>query len=201
MTPLRSDIESQVACEYSQSEREELLQLARRTIESTLRNQQFSYKPSCTHLCEMRGAFTTLHLGGKLRGCVGYVLPVYPLFETIADNAAAAAFKDSRFNPVTLSEVPQLQIEISVLSQLSPIAPEDVILGLHGLVVSLGTRRGLLLPQVPIEWNWDRDTFLAQTCRKAGLAADAWKQGAVLEAFTAEIFGDSASPNVASSAK
>jgi AmmeMemoRadiSam system protein A len=189
---LRSEGSAQgaLAGEYSQSERGELLQLAHETIEGTLRNQRFAYKPSCAHLCELRGAFTTLHLGDKLRGCVGYVLPVYPLFQTIVETATAAAFNDKRFSPITLAEIPRLRIEISVLSSLFSIAPQDVVLGVHGLVVSMGASRGLLLPQVPVEWNWDRETFLAQTCRKAGLAMDAWQRGAVLEAFTAEIFGD-----------
>jgi uncharacterized protein (TIGR00296 family) len=84
-----------------------------------------------------------------------------------------------------------LQLEISVLSPMRAIAPEDVVVGRHGLMVSFGGRRGLLLPQVATEWGWDRETFLAQTCRKAGLATEQWKHGAKLEAFTAEVFGES----------
>jgi uncharacterized protein (TIGR00296 family) len=83
-----------------------------------------------------------------------------------------------------------LKVEISVLSPLRLIAPEDVVIGKHGLVVRLGSRRGLLLPQVPVEWEWDRETFLSQTCLKAGLSPDAWLHGAELQAFTAEIFGE-----------
>jgi len=92
--------------------------------------------------------------------------------------------------PVTLSEAPGLKISISVLSPVTPICAEDVIIGRHGLIISEGVFRGLLLPQVPLEHGWDRITFLEQTCRKAGLPLDAWKSGAKIEAFTAEVFGD-----------
>lgn len=138
----------------------------------------------------MRGAFTTLHLGGRLRGCVGYIVPVYPLFQTVFEGAQAAAFGDTRFEPVSAGEAPRLQIEISVLSPMFTIRPEDVKVGRHGLMVSLHGRRGLLLPQVPTEHGWDRETFLDETCLKAGLPANAWRRGAQLEAFTAEVFGE-----------
>jgi hypothetical protein len=91
---------------------------------------------------------------------------------------------------VTPAEAAHLKIEISVLSPLQPVRPEEAIVGQHGLVVTQGNRRGLLLPQVPIEWQWDRETFLAQTCLKAGLPPDAWQHGAQLQAFTAEVFGE-----------
>ena len=140
----------------------------------------------------MRGAFTTLHLNGKLRGCIGYVVPTHSLYRTVAETARAAAFDDPRFSPVTADEAADLEIEISVLSPLRPIRPEEIVVGRHGLVIRKGFRRGLLLPQVPVEWGWDRETFLAQTCKKAGLALDAWEQGAEIQAFTAEVFGDHA---------
>jgi len=130
------------------------------------------------HLAEHRGAFTTLRIGGELRGCVGYVFPNYSLYRTIAETAVAAATNDTRFTPVTQEELPKLEYEISVLSPLQPIDPEDVEVGKHGLVVTFGGRRGLLLPQVPVEHGWDREAFLAQTCVKAGLPADAWQRGA-----------------------
>ena len=91
---------------------------------------------------------------------------------------------------MTKAEAPHLEISLSVLSHLSPIRADEIEVGRHGLVVSVGPQRGLLLPQVPVECGWDRETFLAQTCRKAGLASDAWLKGATLEAFTAEVFGD-----------
>jgi len=98
--------------------------------------------------------------------------------------------EDPRFPPVRAAELDMLQLEISVLSPMFTIAPEDVVVGKHGLLISHGGRRGLLLPQVAPEWGWDRETFLAQTCRKAGLPPDQWRHGAKIEAFTAEVFGE-----------
>ncbi len=134
--------------------------------------------------------FTTLYLGGQLRGCVGYVFPILPVYQAVAETARAAAMEDSRFEPVGQEEARQLQVSLSILSPLHAIAPEELEIGRHGLVVTMAGRRGLLLPQVPVEHQWDRVTFLEQTCRKAGLALDAWRMGAKLEAFTAEVFGD-----------
>lgn len=176
--------------EYSSQERAWLLRLAHQAIQASLRQLDPAFTPLNEHLAEPRGAFTTLHLGGELRGCVGYVLPVHPLYRTIAETAVAAAFSDTRFEPVTGGEAARLKIEISVMSPMFPIAPEAVEVGKHGLLVSFHGVRGLLLPQVPIERGWDRETFLAQTCRKAGLSPEAWRLGATFEAFTAEVFGE-----------
>jgi AmmeMemoRadiSam system protein A len=178
------------APEYSPAERDLLLQLAHDSIAAELHGTHRDIAPPTPHLAECRGAFTTLHLHGALRGCIGHVFATQPLFTTVAQTAKAAAFEDPRFYPVTLPELPEIQVELSVLSPLQPVRPEDVVIGRHGLVISEGDRRGLLLPQVPVEWNWDRETFLAQTCLKAGLPPDAWKHGARLQAFTAEVFGD-----------
>jgi AmmeMemoRadiSam system protein A len=112
------------------------------------------------------------------------------LYRTVAETARAAAFEDTRFAPLSRLEAPELEVHLSLLSGLSPIRAEEVEVGRHGLLVSLGARRGLLLPQVPVEHGWGRVTFLEQTCRKAGLPLDAWSRGATLEAFTAESFGD-----------
>jgi AmmeMemoRadiSam system protein A len=177
--------------EYSPSERALLVKLAHEAIESALEHRAISLDPPSTHLAEPRGAFTTIYLEGHLRGCVGYVLPVLSLYRAVAETARAAASQDTRFPPVTLEEARQLEVSLSILSPLSPIEPEQIEIGRHGLVVSLGNHRGLLLPQVPVEHHWDRNTFLEQTCRKAGLPSEAWKSGATLESFTAEIFGDS----------
>jgi len=187
--PSRSAVATD-APEYSPEERRLLLNLAHRSIETGLADQPIDTTPPTAHLAEPRGAFTTLHLGGELRGCIGYVLPVGSLYQTIAETARAAAFDDPRFLPVTEDEAPYLKIEISVLSAPHPIRPEDVVVGKHGLIISTGMRRGLLLPQVPVEWDWDRETFLAQTCLKAGLPADAWRRGAEIQGFTAEVFGE-----------
>jgi AmmeMemoRadiSam system protein A len=178
-------------CEYSPEERELLLRLAHRSIELALEGRSVDLTSPTAHLAEPRGAFTTLHLEGELRGCIGFVLPIQSLYAAVAESARAAALDDPRFQPVTPAEAPHLKIEISVLSPLQPIRPEEVVVGRHGLVATQGNRRGLLLPQVPIEWKWDRETFLSQTCLKAGLPADAWQHGAQLQGFTAEVFGES----------
>jgi len=176
--------------EYSAEERRTLLRLAHRSIESALDGVGLDLTPSNGHLAECRGAFTTLHLHGRLRGCIGYVFPTQSLYCTVAETARAAAFDDPRFEPVELDEARRLKIEISVLSLLRPATPEQIVVGKHGLVVQQGSRRGLLLPQVSTEWDWDRETFLAQTCLKAGLPSDAWMRGADLQVFTAEVFGE-----------
>jgi AmmeMemoRadiSam system protein A len=185
LTPLTSE-----AQDFSPQEHQLLLRLAHQSIEAALDGRHLDTIPPSGHLAEQRGAFTTLHLEGKLRGCIGYVFPTQSLYATVAETARAAAFDDPRFRPVTQDEAPHLRIEISVLSTLKPVVPEDVVIGKHGLVVIQGNRRGLLLPQVPVEWGWDRETFLSQTCMKAGLDPDAWLRGAQLQAFTAEVFGE-----------
>lgn len=177
--------------EYSLDDRQTLLWIAHQSILSAFTDRALPETPSSPGLSELRGVFTTLYLHGSLRGCVGYPLPTAPLYLAVAETARAAAFEDSRFPSVTRLEAPELEISLSVLSPLSPILPEDVEVGRHGLVISSGSYRGLLLPQVPVEHNWDRETFLGQTCHKAGLPSDAWRTGASLESFTAEVFGDS----------
>lgn len=178
------------ANEYSPEERDLLLRLAHQAIDTALEERELELPAISERLQQHRGAFTTLHLEGEVRGCVGYVFPVAPLYRTIVETARAAAFQDMRFLPVTREEAARLQISISVLSPLFPIKAEEVELGRHGLLVTQGDCRGLLLPQVPIEHGWNLRTFLEQTCRKAGLPPDAWEHGAALEAFTAEIFGE-----------
>ena len=167
-----------------------MLELAHRSIEAALADRAIDTTPPTEHLAEARGVFTTLHLLGELRGCIGYVLPAGSLYQTVAETARAAAFDDPRFRPVTEEEAPHLKIEISVLSVPRPVRAQQVEVGKHGLIVTAGMRRGLLLPQVPTEWGWDRETFLSQTCVKAGLPPDAWQRGAELQAFTAEVFGE-----------
>jgi AmmeMemoRadiSam system protein A len=176
--------------EFTPEERAVLLRLAHESILSALERREISLTPPSPHLDEPRGAFTTIYFHGNLRGCVGYVFPVASLYRTVAETARAAAFEDTRFSPVSPQEAPELDVSLSILSPLRVITPEEVEIGRHGLVVSHGGRRGLLLPQVPIEHQWDRATFMEQTCRKAGLPLDAWRQGATLEAFTAEVFWD-----------
>lgn len=176
--------------EFTPEERGILLQLAHESILSALEGREIALTSPSPHFSEPRGAFTTIYFQGQLRGCVGYVLPMVSLYRTVAETARAAAFEDTRFSPVTLEEAKALEVSLSILSPLKAIQPEEVEIGVHGLVVTYGGRRGLLLPQVPVEHGWDRLTFLEQTCHKAGLAHDAWQKGATLEAFTAEVFGD-----------
>jgi AmmeMemoRadiSam system protein A len=191
--------------EFSPQERTLLLQLAHQSIALALERREISLTAPSAHLAEPRGAFTTLYYRGDLRGCVGYVFPVASLYRTVAESARGAAFDDSRFAPVTRDQAQELEVSLSILSPPEPIQPEaveivlsppqpiqadQIEIGQHGLLVSLGPDRGLLLPQVPVEHGWDRITFLEQACQKAGLPFNAWQTGAQLEAFTAEVFGD-----------
>src|SRR6266496_2950009 len=176
--------------EFSQDERTILLRLAHDAILSALERREIPLDPPTDHFAQPRGAFSSLYLRGDLRGCVGYVLPVSSVYRAVADTARAAAFEDTRFHPVTLDEARDLEIELSILSPPQPTAAEAIEVGRHGLLISMAGQRGLLLPQVPVEHHWDRVTFLQQTCRKAGLPTDAWRHGAVVEAFTAEIWGE-----------
>jgi len=168
-----------------------LLRLVHQTIDGALRGERAPAGPApLPHLDQPRGAFVTLHLEGELRGCVGFIQPTRELYQTIVEAALNAAFHDPRFLPVSEEEAPGLEVEISVLSLPQPILPEQVVVGRHGLVVARGLYRGLLLPQVAVEQEWDATTFLEQTCLKAGLPTDAWKRGATLQGFTAEVFGE-----------
>jgi len=127
-------------------------------------------------LSEELGAFVTLKKNGALRGCIGNVLGQGPLFMTVARMARAAAFEDPRFPEVSEAEFSELSIEISIMGPVTICPDTELIeIGKHGLIMQYGSRSGLLLPQVPVEWNWDKKTFLEQTCRKAGLAPDMWQ--------------------------
>ena len=176
--------------EFTPEERRVLLTLAHQSILTALEGHEIPLTPPSPHLAEMRGAFTTIYYQHQLRGCVGYVFPVASLYRTVAETARAAAFEDTRFLPVTSEEAAELEVSLSILSPLKSIMPQEVEIGRHGLLISQGSHRGLLLPQVPVEHEWDRITFLEQTCHKAGLPEDAWQKGATIEAFTAEVFGE-----------
>jgi AmmeMemoRadiSam system protein A len=181
--------------EFTGEERSSLLRLAHDSIICAIEGRAISLEAPTPHFAEHRGVFTSLylrqgHIEKQLRGCVGYVLPACSVYRAVAETARAAAFEDNRFPPVTGEEAAHLEIELSILSPARPIQPSEIEIGRHGLLVSWRGRRGLLLPQVPVEHGWDRATFLEQTCRKALLPPDAWQKDATIEAFTAEIFGN-----------
>ena len=181
----------------SASERAALLRIGRDAITAHVtgvsRQSAAGSSPSNeTALDDRRnGAFVTIHHRGELRGCIGHIEGDDALPRTVAQCAVAACSADPRFPPVTPAELPEIEIEISVLGPLEPAAgPADIEVGRHGLVVEMGGRRGLLLPQVATEWKWDAATFLSQTCRKSGLPGDCWQRGAKVWKFEAEVFGD-----------
>ena len=174
--------------------RRALLGLARRSIEAYLSEHRLLRKGSDFDPLapESRGAFVTLTTrSGDLRGCIGTILPAGPLDDTVARMAVAAALEDPRFPPVALDEFSGLRIEISALTVPEPADAKRVEVGRHGLIVTRGSRKGLLLPQVASEWGWDRVQFLGQTCRKAGLPPEAWREpGTLVEWFEAEVWGE-----------
>jgi len=138
------------------------------------------------------GAFVTLTKGGDLRGCIGSIRAVEPLYRAVAASAVSAAFRDPRFYPLRREEMPQIALEISVMGPIEPVKNiDDVEVGRDGLIISRGRNAGLLLPQVATEYGWDRQTFLDQTCIKAGLERGAWRSEQTrIEKFAAEVFGE-----------
>ena len=172
-------------------ERRRLLALARATLELYVREQKTpDFHVPEGKLAAKGAAFVTLTKKGRLRGCIGYTEADAPLYKVVQECVIAAASEDPRFSPVSVGELEFIDLEISVLTPLFPIRAEDVEVGRHGLVISDQRRRGLLLPQVPVEQGWDRETFLNQVCVKAGLPPGAWRRGAELKGFTAEVFGE-----------
>jgi AmmeMemoRadiSam system protein B/AmmeMemoRadiSam system protein A len=187
--PARPDPESGL----SKQDKIYLLKLARKTIADRL-GVPIAELPDYTSpvMKELRGGFVTLKKNNRLRGCIGYIEAVKPLEETIEEMAIAAAFNDYRFPHVEKVEFDALEIEISVLSPIEEITdPTRIEVGVHGIIISRGMNRGLLLPQVATEWNWNRETFLSQTCVKAGLKESAWtEKGTKIEVFSADVFNE-----------
>ncbi len=180
----------------SEAEQRQLLYLARQALEAAVRHHVLPGPlPDAEDLKgplrEHHGAFVTLRKEHELRGCVGSIETTKPLYETVRECAVAAALRDFRFQPVRPDELPHLHLEVSVLSPLSDIEVDHIEVGRHGLLISHEGRRGLLLPQVAVEWNWDREQFLDATARKAGLPQDAWRRGARIQAFTTQVFAES----------
>ena len=169
-----------------------LVAVARRAISTAVLESRLPDLASYSSaLSEHRGAFVTLYRDGKLRGCVGQVENPGPLAEVVARAAINAALYDSRFPPVAASEIPDLDIEVSVVSPLERIQAEAIVVGQHGLLVVRERFRGILLPQVAVERQWSSQRFIEETCVKAGLAQGAWLDPATeLYGFTAEIFSE-----------
>jgi len=180
--------------ELTEEEKQTLLKLAREAIERTFAGRPLEEPRDLTEkLKKNRGAFVTLKKRGTLRGCIGYIEPKKPLYKAVQEMALAAAFNDPRFPPLRREEWAEVEMEISALTPLRPIENIDEIqVGKHGLYMSKGFRSGLLLPQVAVEYGWDKITFLRETCRKAGLPAHAWQDGETkIFVFSAEVFGES----------
>jgi AmmeMemoRadiSam system protein A len=176
----------------SEAERRLFLELARQAIAEAVVGQKRTLNvPTEGIFSEKRGVFVTLHLRGRLRGCIGVVEAYEPLRDALAHCAASAALSDPRFSPIRPDELPGLQIEVSLLFPPAPIRPEEIKIGTHGLLISNGKQRGLLLPQVAIEHNFGREQFLEETCHKAALPPNAWqKPETEILAFTCEVFSE-----------
>jgi AmmeMemoRadiSam system protein A len=182
---------------FDAAQRRQLVQHARDAVGAALRGESAPSGKGSGALREACGVFVTWRrqIDGRLRGCIGQVEAREPLEDAVAHMAVAAALEDPRFAPVSLAEIPKLRLEISVLSRFVPIRPEDIVVGRHGLMIRHGAHRGLLLPQVPVEEGWDRETFLDGVCRKAGLHPGAWRESeAELQGFTATVFGEEPRP-------
>jgi AmmeMemoRadiSam system protein A len=181
---------------HSDEDRQILLSIARQAIAAHVTGaaRPVADAPAptlSTAPSESAGVFVTLHQDQELRGCIGHMDPDEPLIAALVDAAVAASSRDPRFPPVRRDELSRIAIELSILGPLEPVATiDDVEVGRHGLLVEQGHRRGLLLPQVAVEHRWTAATFVAQTCRKAGLPDNAWPGDAVLWRFEAEVFGE-----------
>jgi AmmeMemoRadiSam system protein B/AmmeMemoRadiSam system protein A len=175
-------------------EKSELLALARKSVEYAVKERK-AYEPTAMSgesLNQERGAFVTLKESGQVRGCVGYTFAVEPLYMTVRDTATLAALRDPRFAPVSVSELPQLLYEISVLSPLRRVTDiRQIKIGRHGLLIKSENHQGALLPQVPVDQRWDRQRFLEETCAKAGMRPGCWRdENTDIFLFTAVVFGE-----------
>ena len=191
--------EAEAPFSLTAGEKSELLAIARKSVEYMIQNREpyAPLPPASETLNREYGAFVTLTKNGDLRGCIGYTSPIKPLYVTVRDTATLAALRDPRFPQVTADELPQLSYEISVLSPLRRVGDiEQVEVGRDGLLMKNGDYEGLLLPQVPVEQKWDRLTFLEQTCRKAGMGLNCWKdEDTDIFRFTAVVFGEHETEN------
>jgi len=176
---------------FLEADRISLLQLARSTLAEFVTNGTLPSTANHGVFAERCGVFVTLQIGERLRGCIGILEGRRPLGEAVVHCAAGAARDDPRFPPVQTDELAAIHIELSILSPLAPIRPEDIVIGLHGLAIRAEGHNGVLLPQVAIHHQLDRERFLAETCRKAGLAVNAWRHpGTQILGFTSEVFSE-----------
>jgi len=175
-----------------------LLTLARRSAESSVRSQGRLVEADLTKgltitetLKKAMGAFVTLNEHGRLRGCIGYLQPIAPLYQSVINNARNAALRDRRFRPVQPAELPELEIEVSALSVPVPVSgPQDIKIGCHGIILEKAGSRATYLPQVAPEQGWNLDQTLSHLSRKAGLDGDAWRHGATFQVYTAIVFSE-----------
>jgi AmmeMemoRadiSam system protein A len=187
-----AETKSGIGVGLADDEKQALLRIARASIQAELAGKKPPAVKGQGTLDEKRGAFVSLKKRGHLRGCIGFIEAKKPLARTVEEMAVAAAFQDPRFEPVRREELKDLKLEISVLTPLRKVADVgEIEVGTHGLYIRKGSRAGLLLPQVATEYGWDRDTFLKETCRKAGLAPDAWRDPETeISLFSADVFGE-----------
>jgi AmmeMemoRadiSam system protein B/AmmeMemoRadiSam system protein A len=184
------------ALPLSQEDKEGLLRLARETLQRYVAEEKMPAPEELgidlsPAMQQTMGAFVTLHAHGKLRGCIGEIEPRRPLYEAVMAHAVNAGLKDHRFPRVTAAELPELEFEISVLTPPQPVdSPERIVIGRHGMTVEKAGHRAVFLPQIAPQQGWDRDTTLDHLCLKAGLPADAWRQGAAFTVFEAVVFGE-----------
>jgi AmmeMemoRadiSam system protein A len=181
-----------VTFQLTETDQQLLLQVARNAVQSYLKGEsprlpEVSEGP----LKEVHGVFVSLHQGVALRGCIGNIYAVSPLYRSVAECAIAAAVGDPRFMPLMAAELSTVEFEISVLSPILRVRDiEDIEVGKHGLLITKGSARGLLLPQVATMYGWSRERFLQETCRKAGLHPDDWRQDATIDVFSALVFNE-----------
>ena len=173
------------------NEQKAMLKLAAATVKSVVMGKEPKIPENLPAIAfEKRGAFVTLTKNQHLRGCIGYILPIKTLYETIMEVGESAALRDPRFDPVTVDELDDIGLEVSVLTVPHKIKDiKQIEVGKHGIIIRQGFYQGLLLPQVATEYGWDRETFLKHTCRKAGLPIDAWKdKNTEIKIFSAQVF-------------
>lgn len=178
--------------ELNHREKQLLLYTARESIASELEGREGDFPEPTGTLKTVCGAFVTLHKGQELRGCIGNITGVEPLYKGVRELALSSAFHDPRFPAIRLDELGEVDIEISILTPLEKAAsPEEIEVGTHGILMQSGPRSGVLLPQVPVEQGWNREEFLENTCRKAGLPPGCWnREDTEIFLFAALVFGE-----------